>query len=490
MKKIDKFLWYITALITVCTSCSDFLNTGPTDRIPSDMVKTLADAKRVANGLYTRIKWEDYYGSTMLALGELKADDIRNRTETSGYTSIYQYNHSTNVNNYGALWSRVYNVLLNANSLLSIVDNFSASSQGEIDQRNDIKGQALAVRGLCHFDLARAYGYPYQMDKGASLGAVLATEVIPQGEARPRATVKETYDVAIQSLSDALPLLSKARNHGHFNFWAAKALLARVYLYMGDYDNAFKHADEIITTVGSTYTLISNAQYVASWASPNSSETMLEILVTIPSNLNSNYGVGLYFYGLTFEPGAMVGSYLVPTTSLRDLLNEDPDDVRNKLLRVAVTGDTWLRKFPGNSVNPPNYGLHNPLLIRLSEVYLIAAEAALMKTTRDQSKANQYLNAIRKRANPAAPDVTATVDEVLKERRKELCAEGHRFFDLARLGRTIDRSAPDHVLPINNTYKVINPWNPQSFHCVVLPISSSERNANPLALQNPGYADN
>ena len=491
MKKIDKLLLIgAIAFLAVSASCKDFLNTGPTDSIPSDMVNTLEDAQRVANGMYSRMKWVDYYGAYMLAMGELRADDIRPRHETAGWTAIYQFNISTNVNNYSDMWARLYSILLNANSFLDLVDHFPANGQGEIALRNDLKGQALAVRALCHFDIARLYGYPYQMDDGASLGAVLATEVIPQGETRPRGTVKETYNVAVQSLNDALPLLSKDRNHGHFNYWAAKALLARVYLYMGEYENAFRHADEILTTVGGTYSLIPNSEYVDSWSEQNSQETMLELLVSIPSNIDYNYGVGLYFYGLSQEPGAMVGSSIIPTDSWLEIMDEDPDDVRGGLIQYGITTDTrWLRKFAGNAVYPPNYGLHNPVVLRLSEVYLIASEAALMKPSRDQAKADQYLDAIRKRANPNAASITATVDEILKERRKELAGEGHRFFDLSRLGRTIDRSAPDNVLPINNEYKVINPWDKVNFYRVVLPMSSSERTANPEAAQNPGYPD-
>ena len=491
MKKIDKLLLLsVLVFLALFTSCKDFLNTGPTDSIPSDMVNTLVDAERVTNGMYSRMKWYDYYGAYMLAMGELRADDIRPRTETAGWTVIYQYNISPNVNSYSDMWARLYNILLNANSFLDIVDQFPANGQGEIDLRNDLKGQALAVRALCHFDLARLYGYPYQMDDGASLGAVIATEVIPQGETRPRGTVKETYNVAVQSLTEALPLLSRDRNHGHFNFWAAKALLARVYLYMGDYENAFKHADELLTTVGGTYRLISNDDYVDSWSEQDSDETMLELLVSIPSNIDYNYGVAQYFYAMSQEPGAMVGSSIIPTDAWLEIMDEDPDDVRRGLIHYGITTDTrWLRKFAGNAVYPPNYGLHNPVLIRLSEVYLIAAEAALMKPGREQSKADSYLDAIRRRANPDIPSITATVDEVLKERRKELAGEGHRFFDLSRLGRTIDRSAPDNVLPINNDYKVINPWDQVSFFRVVLPMSSTQRTANPEAAQNPGYSD-
>jgi len=490
MKKIFSLLLGIAVFLAVFTSCKDFLDTSPTSEIPTNAISNLNDAQRVANGMYSRMKWADYWGAWMYCFGELRADDIRSRTEVSGFIAIYQYNFSTGTSNYGDLWARAYNILFNANSLLEIIDNFPVNSQGDIDKRNDLKGQALAVKGLCHFDIAKMYGYPYQMNNGASLGAVIADEVITLGQDRPRATVKETYDVIIKNLTEALPLLSRARNHGHFNYWSAKALLARVYLYMGDYENAFRHADEIITTTGSTYTLISNSDYVASWTRPNNSEMMLELLVTVQSNLNDNYGVDTYFIGLTQHPDSFSSGYLYPTATWLALMDEDPDDVRRQLIQTAPSGQRWVHKFKGNSVIPLHHAFHNPVLFRLSEVYLIAAEAALMKPSRDQAKADQYLDVIRRRANPNTTLVTATVDEVLKERRKELWGEGHRFFDLSRLGRMIDRTG-DHVLPPPaQKFLVVNPWDPIIFNQTVLPISSRERLANPMAQQNPGYAEN
>lgn len=84
----------------------------------------------------------------------------------------------------------------------------------------------------------------------------------------------------------------------------------------------------------------------------------------------------------------------------------------------------WLDKFPGN--NRDNFRLNNPRVLRISEAYLIAAEGAL-KGSAGAGVASPYLNAIRKRANPAAVDVIATDNLIQEERRKEFIGEGHRL---------------------------------------------------------------
>ncbi len=88
-------------------------------------------------------------------------------------------------------------------------------------------------------------------------------------------------------------------------------------------------------------------------------------------------------------------------------------------------------------------------MIRLSDIYLIAAEAALRKSSPDQAKANSYLNKIIKRAIPTASDVVATLPMIDRERRKELVLEGHRLNDILRVGGTVTREGGRHFL--NNT---------------------------------------
>jgi len=129
----------------------------------------------------------------------------------------------------------------------------------------------------------------------------------------------------------------------------------------------------------------------------------------------------------------------------------------------------------------------NVKIIRLSEVYLIAAEAAL--ETGNKEKAATYLNAIRKRSPNLEPATASnvTVDMILDERSKELFAEGHRFFDMIRLNKTITFN-DDFIYPsvvITHRENTVD----RSFYKIILPISIDEMNANEAirSQQNPGY---
>ncbi|MDR0659995.1 MAG: RagB/SusD family nutrient uptake outer membrane protein [Prevotellaceae bacterium] len=495
MKKYSiKLLALLTSAILL-GSCSDFLDTDPTNRVPSNEIQTIRDLEKIVNGFYLQMKWNDYYGTPIMVLGETRADDFKPRRSTGGFQQIHRYDFTTTNYSYGGIWDKAYNVIMNTNFLLTLWDGIPANTQDEIDRKNNVKGQLYTVRAFCHFDIVRLYCYPYLKDNGASLGAVIGDKVFGLGEQKARATVKETYDFVIGDLTEALTYLSsdysKEPSPGNFNYWGAKGLLARVYLYKGDYDNAFKHADEILTDPDNPYRLNTNLEYVAAWGQQDAPETMLELKVTIMSNLDDNGGVDSWYYVVWHGPGFAAGN-LVPTKKWFDLLDQDPDDVRHGLIETRYpdpeetpfTPFKWLAKFPGYD---KDFKKNNPMIMRLTEIYLIAAEAALKKSTPDQAKANQYLNAIRLRANPALTNVTATEDLVLDERRKEFIGEGHRYFDLARLGKTIDRTY-DNSLPGTNAYKIVDPWNVSGTqHKVILPISNAQRLANPLADQNPGY---
>ena len=478
----------IAILLSLCwlfMSCSDFLDRTPDDQISSGTAfLSISDAELSVNGFYSTIKTEEYYGGNLPAMGDLRGGDIRPKA-TSGWYNVYIFNFDPTNSSYGALWSTCYNVIMRANTFLAGWESIPASSAGDISKKNDFKGQALAISAFCHFDIIRLYCYPYLMPNApTSLGPIIADRVIAPYEEVPRATLEQGYTYVIDLLTEALTLLSKDKNTGHINYWAAKALLARVYLYKGDYDNAFKHADELINDNSCPYNLVANNKYIDYWEEQGEEETLLEIFVTTQSNINTNGGVYGWFDNL-WHGDAGAAKRAVPSDDWLSLMEVDgAADVRYGF--IQVDGSTkWINKFPGT--DGENYKINNPRLIRLAEVYLIAAEAALKKSSTDQSKADSYLDAIKRRANPTVAAITATEDLIIVERRKELIGEGHRYFDMARLGKTIDRTSSDHVvtslLPID--YQTVNTWDATKL--IVLPISASQLLANPAGEQNPVY---
>lgn len=484
MKRYILHILWVTALVFMVASCKGFLDTEPTDKVVAETaMKTLYDANVAVNGLYKDIKYQDYYGGMMQLLGDQRGDNIQPRLMSTGWVQVYSLGYDAEATTYFALWTRCYQAIMRCNTLIENLDKLEATSAADVAKKNDYLGQAYAVRALVYFDLARCYGYPYMKDQGASLGAVLITELLgPTESKKPRSTVAETYKVVLDDIQAALPLLSKLRNTGHFNYWAAKLLQARVYLYKGEWDNAYDAAKEVIDQ--SPYELVSTEQYVDYWKEEGASETLLELFVSAQSGIDADGGYVSYWHNL-WHGAPSAGATLIPTTSWVNLIDSEPGDVRAQFVRYDSQYDDsspWFAKFPGNGGT--NFRYNNPKVLRLAEAYLIAAEAAL-KGKGGTAMATTYLNVIRKRANPSIEDIVATDDAIQIERRKELVGEGHRFFDQMRLGKTIVRLDGDGF---NFAESIGCPgtidWN---YFKVVLPISHTQRKFYPELQQNTGY---
>ncbi len=491
MKYIVELL--VIVLMIAGQSCSEgFLDEYPSNSQSPDNITTVSDAQIVLNGAYNIFQNADYYGGNMITDNDCRGDDMQT-AEWGRIDREYLYEYTAQDSDPDT-WATPYRLLRHVNSILSFIDDIETATDEEAKEKSDIKGQALAIRALAHFDLVRMYARQYSLDNGASPGIPVVTSVLDPYEKLPRSTVAEVYTQILADLKEAIPLLNTGKRLGKMNAWAAKTLLARAYLYMEDNTNAYNTAVEIINT--SPYSLVSGAEYVDSWSNASGSS---EAIFAVISNEADNSGLN-GVNNLSDPEG--YGQYIA-TQDLIDLIRSDPADVRNDMLYVDQTstfGDesTYGRvlKFPGNGNTKAIIVAHqesgSPLkgaayignisVLRLSEVYLIAAEAAVKNA--DATNAAKYLNYIVERANPAAKVAEADVnlDRVLTERRKELVAEGHRFFDLIRNKRNVVRSNSVRIFDIANTPFLIEWGN----YKVIFPIPQDEININPIA-QNDGY---
>jgi starch-binding outer membrane protein, SusD/RagB family len=158
-------------------------------------------------------------------------------------------------------------------------------------------------------------------------------------------------------------------------------------------------------------------------------------------------------------------------------MTENPDDIRSQIIEWEDDEPDmvgyYIQKYPGR--NGDLY-LNNPKVIRLSEVYLIAAEARVKGGSASGSQsAADYINQLRQHRIAGYSNVASvTLDDVLTERRKELMAEGHRNWDAWRNGRSI--FSPRLNREIDGQYER-----------AILPIPKRERDISPALAQNPGY---
>ena len=471
------------------SSCDGFLDRIPTDSVVSESaMATLADAKVVANGLYTDLKYYTMYGSYIPYMGDMRGDNLYPTNASGTGRTIYTLEYEPVQSTYFGMWQNYYTTIMRANTLIANIETIPVMSTSDQAIKDDILGQALAIRALCHWDVARLYGYPYMKDNGASLGAVVLTEVVAPSESKlPRNTVAETYAQVEADLALALTKLSKSKNDGHFNYWAAKMLQAKVALYKGDWQTAFEAASEVVED--SPYRMVPNEEYLAYWGKQCDDESVLEFLVTNTGDIDSDGGFYTMYHNMWFDDKA-AGADIIPSKAWKDLFANTPNDVRAQMIAyddpetgAIKSGEYWLKKFIGNKDLGYTFRRNNPRVFRITDAYLMAAEAAL-ELAGKQSIADEYLNAVVKRADPTAETVVATLDRIQIERQKEFIGEGHRFFDVLRRGGKIvkDASLDDRDFAGNVRQEI--DWND---YRVVLPISHNEIMLYPELEQNPGY---
>lgn len=469
-------------------SCSKTLDVTPTNQVDATTsIKTPADAQIMINGIERAMTSSDYYGRNFMLYGDAKGGDMTIPSQGRGQDGLYTFNHSATTGSYSGYWTQIYFSLLQVNNLLQNITQLETAGATGF---SSYKGQALTLRAIMYFDLVRLYGKTYELDKN-SYGVPNITTPLSSSAQPLRNTVDQNYTQILNDLKTAAPLLAKTKANGFVNYYGNLAMQARVYLYMKDYTNALKAAEEIINS--NVYTLYSNANWVDSWKGQFGTESIFEIGVyPLEGDLGVN-SLGAY-HRKKGDGGSTILGWFIASDYFLNRLKQDAADVRwgvmndDEISTSSVPRKGALYKYSGSTALAGDGKVSNTAvnlkLIRLSEIYLIAAEAALPT---DALKAATYLNAIRKRSPNLLPAtaLTINIDMILDERSKELYGEGQRFFDMIRLNKSITFNDDIIGISVATRPKTID----RSFNKTILPISQTEINANPGigAQQNAGY---
>ncbi len=477
-KKIVYLL--ILNIAVILNGCDGFLEQSPSDALPSDeAITNVTDLNNALNGVYTGMIDFDlglgnetepysYYGGDFIAYADLKGGDLYYTATNNQISPMARFEHAAESDFAEHYWQMSYTLIGRINDVFTVIDNVDIAD-GEQDLYNDLKGQLYALRALCHFDVARMFAkLPSLTDVNeANSGIPVSSEKYPVDYEPVRSTLKETYDFIKNDLNAALDLLSKDENLGRINYWAAKGLLARVHLYIEENDEALAAAQEIIND--SPYSLYTIENYLNVWGVEGASESMFEILTTTSYNSQRN-SIGYYTHSDGYGECAF-------STRGYEFMMADTTDIRSQLIAweddETDTEGYYTQKYPGRE---GNLFLNNPIVIRLSEIYLTAAEAKVKGgNAAGAQSAEWYINQLRQHRIANYSDVSeVTLDDILKERRKELVAEGQRCWDAWRNGQSIYSPA-------------LNQEIDGDFPRAILPIPKRERDISPAMTQNPGY---
>ncbi|HEV8272855.1 MAG TPA: RagB/SusD family nutrient uptake outer membrane protein [Chitinophagaceae bacterium] len=470
MKKFIKYkLLAVITFIMVLSSCKkDFLEKlPPTALTPELALSTESDLQTALMGAYAGLRATDLFGRTVPVFGDLNADNAYVSLKNSGrYTNFNTYTFTVADGNILGFWSSAYTAILRVNNIIN--SNVAANTNV-----NQYKGEAYAIRALCYWYLVEYFAKPYTDDPN-SWGVPIVLKYDPNTVADdkpPRNKLSEVYALILADLNQAYTLMTQFTNSTQFSKYAAKALQAKVYLAMGDKTNAKTAALDVINNSG--FTVVSAANYISYWAGLTPRTDKVETIFEVSSNSTASNG---------FDALANIynqGGY-------GDILLSDPlyalfeaSDVRKGLYTVTTRGGLPAtvanNKFPGTNGTE----ISDTKLLRLSDVYLIAAEASLPGNETDAKTYANYITS-RRTASAIASTGSQLFEDIITERRKELALEGDRYLDMQRLKRDISRSsnypASAQSIPYTNFRRLF-------------PIPQTELDANPniRAQQNPGW---
>jgi hypothetical protein len=352
-----------------------------------------------------------------------------------------------------------------------------AGSDGVTQQDVDnLQAECLFLRALAHFDLVRTYAKQYTVDKTA-LGVPYVFHTDPAGMPA-RDNVETVYNNIVTDLTTAETLIEDdytredvADAKSVASKLAIQALLSRVYLYMGKYQEAADYATTVIKS--EEFNLWEKEDYATVFKedAPVGGEVIFEVY-----GLKSNSYDG-YWDAITWETNP--DGYSDCATS-NDLISLYADgDVRGTMFvnnPDKAPNTYWTTKYAGKDKGTPD--VSNVIVLRLSEMYLNRAEAITQGATVAGVTAVSDLNAIRVKRGAALVS-SAGVNDVLLERRLELAWEGHFWYDLARTKGSVNR--------IHYSGSEVNRNVPAGSKYWVLPINKRELDVNPNLKPNPGY---
>ncbi len=499
----------IYSLLAACllgiTGCSDFLEEEVRGIInPSNFYTSDTEAILAVNGIYSNLRQNGFYGNWqgIHNFTQIGADELESSRVFGGNEPIQAYTLTeSNYANARELWLVIYRLVGDANSVINNVKDNPNVTQ---EVRNQIIGEALFLRSFAYYHLTNLWGDVPYYDEELPIGEVAALGRMDETEIRNN-LIRDLQRIEEENL---LPSTYTGPALGRPTLWATKMLMAKIYLWQEQWENALIKSLEIINS--SPHRLLVNYADVYDKNNPFNEEVIWAIDFLKDVSGNTQDRTDAFNPRLRDEP-----KNSSERNALSSVLASRNEEFNGYGLTVPIL--SFIEEFPANDLRRPhnimthymefelNYqymtkfmslnfvdsprGNHGEatLVFRLADVYLMAAEAE--NELNGPTDAYQYINAVRERAyEPDQPysglDYESIKNAIQDERRWELAGEGHRRYDLIRWGILLETVK-------NAEYRVYDPGsNIQPYH-VKLPIPEEEIVLNPALLEsdpsNNGY---
>jgi len=483
-----KSLIYVV-LVFLSTSCSkEYFDKYPTDQpTENTFYSDEVSVKQMLNDAYFSLRESYRY---YFAFGDLAADDVYNSkfNNSSDHITINESNVVADNGIISEMWTRSYATIARANLVLENIENITIEPAPKAQYINEAK----FLRALMYFNLVRIYG---------DVPLVLKDVKTPaEALSYSRESSEKVYEQIITDLKDAEQLPASYTVNadiGRATKWAAKSLLAKIYLTLKQYSEADLKLAEVLAAppaAGSNaFHLLNNYADIFDAAKPNNSEVIFAVQYArgfdpLQGNPFVNYAMANEDIGTGILTRG-TGTFLM-TESLNAQFSSG--DARRSMIS-ELTGSrrkyVFTKKYYDNQMTTTIDAGNDWIVLRYGDVVLMYAET--QNELGNTSIAFNYLEAVRTRAGLTTDQNLRNNQASMKlaienERRLELFNEGHRWFDLKRTDRLIPVMNAHFSSGLSND-EIGSGNSVQEFE-LIFPVPRYQVNLNPEKIQqNPGY---
>lgn len=494
----NKFLSLIIIGFALVSCSEDFLNRQPEDALstdafynnPAEIKAGLVACYEPLQNIYSRNEMPQYL--------EISSDD--------GKDVLWQSNDylfkKTTANARPNFWRDHYKMIVNANNIIDIIDKYKPLNASEEALMAAYRGEASFLRALAYFNLVRLYG------DVPKLTARLTNPSSAIGIGRT--SVDVIYNTVI--IPDLEFAAANCFTKGHTDLQgeearvtkgAALTILGKVYLTMGDHANAASTLKKLVVdNAAGSYSLLPDFSMIHKSENKFNDESIFEV------NYNATAGQpnflfkwmtneNGYRYGISTGGGPVIMfNFMQEFVDDNDWIGGQPDWTRynatldsGKLVGGSPELQPWPKKFVPETSTISQYNItgtdNNYMVTRYADALLMYAEALV--GINQAAQAVPYVNLVRARAG--LNGITADqldLEQILHERRVELAFEGHRFFDLVRTGKAIEKISWALMTRVGYDQRIFT-LEPIEEYQLLLPIPVGEIEKDASLLQNPGY---
>jgi hypothetical protein len=454
--------WTIAAALLILSGCKKFLEVQPQDKYVGDQVFSNQNAiQQSLNGLYANLASNNLYGANLSTVAiELMAQryNMASYNVSTGLKLFQQYSYTDPTTQLilESIWTSAYANILQANQFIEQIDVAAQKGIIPTPKATQLKGEAIGIRALLHFDMLRLFGPVFKTSPDS---AAIPYYTKADATSQPILTATQALDSVLADLNTAKTLLaadpvitsgpnitstdfySGSRNQ-RLNYYAVIALQARAYLYGGDAANANATAKQALAAFDTWFPWLPYTSIVAN-VNPDRIFSTEVVFGVYNQNMYINYQT---YFSPTLTSAQVLTAF---PSRLTGIFENNQNDYRYLTTWIAgANGSTFYKYADLTDVSRP-WRFLQPM-IRKSELYYILAET-------EPADGITYLNTVRN--NRGLVNLTGTAvltTEIQKEYQKEFWGEGQLFYYYKRNALTAIPSglngtgtvAPVYVVPL------------------------------------------